>query len=54
MIVGMARLTAVKLSPIDKVPRNSVIAIHHLRIPSELGESVAVVSIGATFSESFF
>jgi hypothetical protein len=54
MIVGMATLTAVTLSPIDKVPRNSVIAIHHLCIPSELGEAIAAVSIGAPLSENFF
>ena len=54
MIVGMATLTAVTLRPIDKVPRNKVIAIHHLRNPSELCEAVAAISMTVPFNPSFF
>jgi hypothetical protein len=50
----MATLTAVTLRPIDKVPRNKVIAIHHLRNPSELCEAVAAISMSVPFNPSFF
>lgn len=45
MIVGMATLTAVTLSPMDNVPRNNVIAIHHLCRPSDVFVGLGVISM---------
>ena len=41
IIVGIAIFTAVTLKPTDKVPRNSVIAIDHLRNPAEFCSGLA-------------
>ena len=41
IIVGIAIFTAVTLNPTDKVPRNSVIAIDHLRNPAEFCSGLA-------------